>query len=277
VALAKPQGFLVASALDFNTQKEKIMTDSTAPISGSIPYALGYPVGAMGYYSVLRIPIPGTDGLCIELCPRGFVPKGGTTSSLFFQDKKGGRNLRLDYGYNIKTRTFDYHWNQAGTYENFGIPNHAPAGKSGAIVYNAAKYFKYAGRTLMLVGAGLDIYSIVESKAPLRRASEVVGGWALAWVGCKVVGAGGAAIGTAVTPGVGSAVGGVAGCIIGSITGYFGGSAIGATVYDWAETVFSPLEEVPPPVIMNPLWQKEEVSPRVFPMDSLRQKPSFPH
>src|SRR5687767_14447980 len=75
-----------------------------APMSGGIPYAIGQP-------SVVRIPIPGTGGLAIELTARGWTPKGGSTSTLFFQDPTGARQLRLDYGYNDRTKTIDYHWN----------------------------------------------------------------------------------------------------------------------------------------------------------------------
>src|SRR5687768_3219775 len=82
------------------------------PLSGGIPYAVGQA-------SVVRIPIPGTNGLCIELRPRGRVPAAGSSSTLFFQDATGARHLRLDYGYNVKTRTIDYHWNQKGTHANF--------------------------------------------------------------------------------------------------------------------------------------------------------------
>src|ERR1035438_1608704 len=49
-------------------------------------------VGA-GMPSILRIPIPGTNGLAVELTPRGFVPKGGSTSTLFFQSIDGKRHL----------------------------------------------------------------------------------------------------------------------------------------------------------------------------------------
>jgi hypothetical protein len=214
---------------------------SDAPLSGGIPYAIGQA-------SVVRIPIPGTQGLCIELRPRGFVPKGGSTSTLFFQDPSGKRHLRLDYGYNVRTRTIDYHWNQKGTHANFGIADHAPAGRAGQGVANAAKYFRYAGRVLIVAGVAIDIVSIAQASKPLRRASQVVAGWAGAWAGCKVVGAGGAAGGTFVAPGVGTAVGGVGGCIIGGIGGYWGASALAGEVYDWAEgTFFTPLPEVARP------------------------------
>jgi hypothetical protein len=49
------------------------------PTSGTIPYAVGQA-------SIVRIPVPGTNGLAIELRPRGYVPPSGSTSTLFFQD-----------------------------------------------------------------------------------------------------------------------------------------------------------------------------------------------
>lgn len=211
-----------------------------APMQGGIPYAIGQA-------SVVRIPVPGTKGLCIELRPRGWVPKGGSTSTLFIQDVAGKRHLRLDYGYNVKTGTIDYHWNQKGTLAEFGIHDHAAAGQAGEVAHRAAKYFRYAGRVLIVGGVALDAVSIVRASKPLRRASEVVAGWAGAWVGCKVVGAGGAALGSLASP-LGTAIGGIAGCVIGGAGGYYGGSAAAGEVYDWAEgTFFTPLEEVDAP------------------------------
>jgi hypothetical protein len=210
------------------------------PLSGAIPYSIGLA-------SVVRIPVPGTQGLCIEFSPRGWVPKGGSTSTLFFQDLSGKRHLRLDYGYNVKTKTIDYHWNQKGTSANFGIADHAPAGRSGAAAYQAAKYFKYAGRVLLVAGVAIDVISVVQADKPLRQASRVVTGWAAAWAGCKVVGGAGAAGGLAATP-LGSAALGVGGCIIGGTAGYFIGSSVAGVVYDWAEdTLFTPLEETTAP------------------------------
>ena len=210
------------------------------PLSGGIPYAIGQA-------SVVRIPVPGTNGLCIELRPRGRVPAGGSTSMLFFQDVAGGRHLRLDYGYNVRTRTIDYHWNQKGTHATFGVPDHAPAGPAGEAAYKAARYFRYAGRVFMVAGIAVDAVSIVQASQPMRRASEVVAGWAAAWAGCKVVGAGGASLGLLASP-LGSAIGGVSGCVIGGIGGYYGGSAIGGEVFDWAEsTFFTPAVEVSAP------------------------------
>jgi len=204
--------------------------------SGAVPFAIGQA-------AVVRIPIPGQNGLCIELRPRGYVPAGGSTSTLFFQDTTGKRHLRLDYGYNVKTKTIDYHWNQKGVAANFGILDHTPVGRVGAVAYRAAKYFRYGGRVLLVVGIAIDIVSIVRASNPLRRASQVVAGWAGAWAGCELVGSGGAAVGSLATP-LGTAAGGVGGCIIGGIGGYWLGSKAGGEVYDWAEgTMFVPLPQ----------------------------------
>lgn len=216
---------------------------ATAPAAGDVPWSGGIPY-AVGQASVVRIPVPGTNGLCIEFRARGWVPQSGSTSTLFFQDATGKRHLRLDYGYNVKTKTIDYHWNQQGTHAQFGIPDHAPAGQAGKVAYQAAKYFRYAGRVLVVAGVAIDVISIVQASKPLRRASQVVTGWAAAWAGCELVGAGGAALGTLASP-LGTAVGGVGGCIIGGIGGYYGGSVVAGEVYDWAEnTFFTPLPEV---------------------------------
>ncbi len=211
------------------------------PMSGGIPYALGQS-------SVVRIPIPGSRGLCIELRPRGrWIPPTGSTSPLFFQDPAGRRQLRLDYGYNPHTKTIDYHWNQEGTHRQFGITDHTPAGRAGRATYQAAKYFRYAGRVLIVAGMAIDIVSVVRASRPLRRASQVVAGWAGAWIGCKVAGAGGAAIGTVASP-IGTAVGGISGCIIGGVGGYTAGATLGGRVSDWAEgTLFTPVPELARP------------------------------
>lgn len=205
------------------------------------------PVGT-GMAAVVRIPVPGSNGLFIELSPRGHVPASGSTSTLFIQDPTGKRHLRLDYGYNKNTGRVDYHWNQKGTHAKFGIPDHAPAGRGGQALYQGAKYFRYAGRVLLVVGAAVDIYSIVVAKKRLRQTIRVAAGWTGAAAGCKLVGAGGALAGTAIEPGGGTAVGGVLGCIAGGIGGYFGASWAAGEAYDWVEeTFFEPVPEVPGP------------------------------
>lgn len=205
---------------------------SDAPLSGAVPLAAG-----PGVASVARIPVPGTNGLAVELSPRGFVPQGGSTSTVFIQDITGRKHLRLDYGYNVRTQTIDYHWNQKGTYNTFGIADHTTVGQVGRVAYKAAKYLKWGGRVLLVVGIVTDVWSIVQSSKPLRQTTKVVAGWAGAWAGCEVVGAGGAAIGS-IEPGGGTAVGGFLGCIGGGIGGYIFGSKVGGIIYDWAEDAF---------------------------------------
>jgi hypothetical protein len=209
-----------------------------APFSGSIPYVAGMP-------SLVRIPVPGTQGLAVEFWPRGWIPRDGSTSTLFIQDEAGRRVLRLDHGYNTKTQTIDYHWNQKGTHNHFQILDHAPASQRGQTLHRMARYYRWGGRLLVVSGLAIDAVSIVVASKPLRRASEVAGGWAGAWMGCKSVGALGAAGGTLANPGIGTAVGAAAGCVLGGGVGYWLGSEVGGAVYDWAEgTLFTPLPEV---------------------------------
>lgn len=209
--------------------------------SGAVPVALG--IG-----SVVHIPVPGSKGLFIAFSPRGYVPKGGSTSTLFIQDAAGRRQLRLDYGYNKSTGVADYHWNQKGTFSEFGITDHTPAGSTGEALYEGAKYFKYGGRVLLVVGAAIDIYSIVVAKKKLRQVAKVASGWAGASAGCELAGAYVAGAGTAVEPGGGTAAGGVAGCIVGGFFGYLGFSWAAGKAYDWVEeTYFEDVPQVPAP------------------------------
>lgn len=211
-----------------------------APMEGALIVGSGMP-------SIIRIPIPGTNGLALELRPRGHVPVGGSTSTVFFQDVTGKRHLRLDYGFNKKTNTVDYHWNQKGTFNEFGVTDHTSVGATGEALYKGAKYFKFAGRTLLVVGVVTDIYSIVTASNKLRMTTQVVSGWAGAWAGAEAVGAGGAVVGTFVGP-EGTAAGGLIGGIIGGIGGYWGGSKLGGVFYDWAEdTIFTPIPQVSGP------------------------------
>ncbi|PCE29116.1 hypothetical protein [Burkholderia ubonensis] len=211
------------------------MSDPSTPTSGSIPYSIGIA-------GVVRIPIPGTPRLGIKLRPCGAIPKNGSTSTLFFQDISGRKHLRLDYGYNVQTKTVDYHWNQRGTHERFGIADHTPVGQGGATVYRSAKYFRHAGRVLAIVDVSIDVVSIVVASRPIRRASEVVTGLALSWAGCKATGAAGALAGTPAAP-FGVAAGGLAGCVVGGYIGYQIGSVLGGAVFDWSDATFSPLPQ----------------------------------
>ena len=211
-----------------------------APASGAIPLT-----GGLG--SVVRIPLPGTDGLAVELKPRGWTPKGGTTSTLFIQDMAGKRHLRLDYGFNKSTGTVNYHWNQAkmnptAPGAKFPITNHQPAGKGASVLYHGSKVYRWLGKRLIVVGAVIDIYSIVQAENKSRQLFKVVSGWGGAYLGCKVVGGAGGIIGTFIEPGGGTAVGAGIGCFAGGIGGYWGFSWAAGELYDWTEgTVFRPL------------------------------------
>jgi hypothetical protein len=190
--------------------------------------------------------VPGTDGLCIELRPKGRIPSGDSKSTLFFEDASGDRRLRLDYGYNVRTRTIDYHWNQQRTHADVGAADRSSAGRTGDAAHAAARYFRHAGRVMAIAGVAIELLSVVRASRSIRRASPVVAGWAAAWAGCEVVGAG--ASGGLLGSSPGSSFRRIPGCVIGGIGGHYGGSAIGGEVYGWAEdTFFVPLPEVDGP------------------------------
>ena len=215
------------------------------PISGPASTKPGYaePMSGavqvgVGLASVVRIPVPNSGGLFIELSPAGYVPKAGSTSTLFIQSLDGKQQLRLDYGYNKVSGKVDYHWNQKGTFDRFGIKDHTTVGKAGEALYKGARYFKYAGRVLLVVGLAVDVYSIVVAEKKWRQVAKVAAGWAGATAGCETVGAGGAYAGTFVEPGLGTAVGGILGCVVGGIGGYAGASWAAGRTYDWVEETF---------------------------------------
>lgn len=216
--------------------------NSVHPVSNDVVVGSGNVFVGIGIPSVARIPVPGTQGLHVELSPRGFVPKGGSTSTLFIQDVTGKRHLRLDYGYNKNTGTVDYHWNQKGTFDDFGIKDHSPAGKGGKLLYDGARYYKYAGRALLVVGVAMGVYSIVVAKKRWRQVTEVVAGWAGAWAGAQLVGTWGAGMGS-VEPGGGTAVGAIVGGIVGGVAGGLGVSWAAGQSYDYVEETF--FEPVP--------------------------------
>lgn len=198
------------------------------------------PLVGTGAASVVRIPVPGTNGLFIEFTPRfsgNWRPKGGVTSTVFIQDSQGKRFLRLDYGPNKSTGGVDYHWNQKGTFGDFGIADHTPAGRAGAALYEFSRYFKWGGRVLLVAGAAIDIYSIVIAKRRWYQATRVAAGWGGAWAGCEIAGAWGAG-GGSIEPGLGNIIGGVGGCIVGGIAGYAGASWIAGKAYDWVEEIY---------------------------------------
>lgn len=96
---------------------------------------------------------------------------------------------------------------------------------------------------MLVAGATMDAYSIVTASKPLRRSMQVLSAWGAATAGCKVVGAGGAYLGS-FAPGAGNVVGGLAGCAVGGFIGYLTAERVAGYAFDWAEgTIFTPLAE----------------------------------
>ena len=108
------------------------------------------PLGRVPMNGVHPARTPGPLGVNDHGDPTILALMGDTpgTSALFIQDAIGKRVLRLDYGFNKTSTTetqIDYHWNQKGTFGEFGIADHTPAGPAGEALYKAAKVFKYGG------------------------------------------------------------------------------------------------------------------------------------
>jgi hypothetical protein len=184
--------------------------------------------------SIVRIPVPIGKNLYLELRPRNF--KGKSTSTIFIQDASK-RHIRLDYGYNKRTGSVDYHWQQEkGLSETFKITNHQPAGKWGKWLYRLGKTTKYIGRIFVVFALITDIYHITIAEKPLRRASRATGGWVIGIRGCKQVGSWGAAFGYRLHPLFGTIILGGLGCVAGGIGGGYLGDRMGSEVYDLAET-----------------------------------------
>ena len=256
------------------TANDAKMIAEDAPWTG-----IAWPFLALGAPSVIRIPVPGTNGLAIELKARGFYPsttigaakipispgnngewgvergldgleaiKTNSTSTVFIQDITGKRFLRLDYGRNKTTGNIDWHWNvkPKAVSREFGIRDHTVATPAAEMLGRTAKYFRYGGKLLVVYAAADDFLSIVTSTRPLRRTVQVVAAWKLSAAGCTALGAKLAAAGTGVEPGLGTAVGGLLGCLVGGFIGYKTGEATTGYLYDWAEdNLFKPLPPDP--------------------------------
>jgi len=202
---------------------------------------------ALGAARVVRIPIPGVQGMFLELTPRGWTPRGGTTSTLFIQTISGDRHLRLDYGYNMKTQTIDYHWNVRKAASIFGVSDHTAASAFDRALYRGAKYFNHAGAVMIALGAVADLNSIVVARRRWRQALRVSAGWLGAWQGCIHGGRLGATAGEIFSP-AGMMAGGIVGCAAGAWCGEALSAAATGQVYDLAEELYyEPLPQVRPP------------------------------
>lgn len=181
-------------------------------------------------------------------------------------------NLRLDYGYiNVKSGqaflpngnaipvprdTNFFHWNQEGSmglkgktplWQSFGesithdhqllTNNPLPRGNIIGEI-SGASLVRGASHGLLIVGAGLDIYSVATADNKVEEGIKRASGWGGAWAGAEGGATVGATIGTAIAPGIGTAIGGFVGGLGGGIGGYMAGTNVGETVYHWGQSLF---------------------------------------
>lgn len=250
MSVARPANGPIRSASALSTAGPTKAPDSRDTLSAG-PASLDLTPGsaqlALGTPRIVRIPIPGAKGLFLELTPRGWTPKGGSTSTLFIQTVSGDRHLRLDYGYNVKTQTIDYHWNVRKAASIFGVSDHTAASAFDRASYRGAKYFNHAGAVMIALGAVADLNSIVVARRRWRQALQVSAGWLGAWQGCRYVGRLGAAAGRFFSP-AGMMIGGILGCAAGACCGDALSAAATGQVYDLVEELYyEPLPQVQPP------------------------------
>lgn len=151
------------------------------------------------------------------------------------------KGLRLDHGENAKMgNATNWHWNQSGAGKAFKatdgvvITDHKLATSAEAALGKTMKIAKPLGRAALVVGAGLDAYSLGKEvrqsaktgnwKNTSVEGARIAGGWAGAYAGAEAFGAAGATIGVIGGP-VGIAVGGAVGGFVGGALGYWGGSS----------------------------------------------------
>lgn len=231
-------------------------------------------VVGMAIPTVTHIPVPGSPGLTVGLWtrdPHWRNPNAiddfrrllhelgitrdppnirGSTSTLFMQSANGKKVLRLDWG-KLPDGSVSYHWNRTKIPITITGPiaNHQPASQAFQNTSRAMRVFRHAGRGLLVVGVAMDAYSIYTATDRPRQVTRVIGGWAGASAGCRIVGRGGVAAGAAlgapaagVGAGPGAIIGGIGGCLVGGFAGYWIGSEIGDAGYEWAhDTFFSPV------------------------------------
>jgi hypothetical protein len=154
-----------------------------------------------------------------------FVPSSGSTSVAFASvpnSKNGG--IRLDYGYNKNFGTNNWHWNQSGVADVFGVTNHSTEGARAAGYL--VKSLKIGGRVLVVGGLVDSGYEIATSNNRVYETGRQASGWAGAIVG----GEGGAQAGALIGAGIGAwfgGVGAVPGAAIGAVVGGVAGGAAG--------------------------------------------------
>lgn len=207
-----------------------------APLAGGLFQELRYPIAKS-----FPGPTPGTNSR-FDLSFRDFSGHPNPTSHAYLNrltpQASGWKGLRLDHGPNVTTGgSTNWHWNQSGAKNAFGITDHALASPVARGFGQVMKYAKPLGRVGMGLGIAMDGWSLGQNISESRKTgnwgntveegSRIAGGWGGAWLGAKGGGALGATIGSFICPGIGTAIGGALGGLAGGIGGYLGGSKLG--------------------------------------------------
>ena len=123
-----------------------------------------------GMFQELQYPIPqtrpGSQPGTMDRYNLSFRDKSGykgSTSEAFLNKAGGGskwKGLRLDHGRVKAGGQTNWHWNQKGAMNAFGRPDHATVSPGTARAAQGLKALKPLSRGAMVVGAGMDAYSI---------------------------------------------------------------------------------------------------------------------
>ncbi len=202
---------------------------------------------AGGMFQELQYPVPqnrpGSQPGTMDRFNLSFRDKSGykgSTSEAFLNKAGGGskwKGLRLDHGPNVKAGgQTNWHWNQKGAMNAFGRADHATVSPGTARAARGLKALKPLSRGAMVVGAGMDAYSIGsevnqsmntgEWQNTIDETARVASGWTGAYMGAKGLGTLGAGLGTMIAPGIGTMIGGGIGGLLGGAAGYFGMSSL---------------------------------------------------
>jgi hypothetical protein len=111
------------------------------------------------------------------------------------------------------------------------------------------RFFRYGGRVLVIVGAGMSIHRIASAPPELqgRVATQELGGWALSLAGASLGSKAGAGIGAllGIETGPGAVITAAFGALVGGAIGFFGGEAAANELYDVGENTSRLLSDTP--------------------------------
>jgi hypothetical protein len=191
-----------------------------------------------------------------------WVPKSGSTSKLLIYKANNPKKVfRVDYrGLDSTEGKPAWHYNKTSGFakiRELSVADHAVT-PTAAFTGKVITLFRWGGRALFLVGAGMSVYDIYHAEDKAREITRQVGGWSGAIAGgraCFPVGArfGAGAMTVAgqfgpqvttpeevVTVPAGAVIGGAIASLGCGVAGWFGGTKVTETVYD---CTFSKLEK----------------------------------